>query len=261
MERGRQRRILKQHVKTDQLLGVDAVPLGSPAESPSLASPTSSAGASQLTTSPAVATAERLSHARKVEILTAMDEQEVRNCIKCDLCASRTQTVFGEGDPDAQIMFVGEGPGQTEDELGRPFVGRAGELLNKMIEAMGLRRQDVFIANVVKCRPPQNRTPTPAEAAICGDYLRRQIQTISPTAIVSLGGPAAKLLLNTSIGITALRGQWHELPDLGPGGSSIAVMPTFHPAFLLRQYTQDNRAKVWSDLKQVMQFVKDHPRS
>jgi len=245
MERGRQRRILKQHVKTDQLLGVDAVPLGSPAESPP----------------PSVAVADRLTRARKLEVLTAMDEQEVRNCIKCDLCASRTQTVFGEGDPDAQIMFVGEGPGQTEDELGRPFVGRAGELLNKMIEAMGLRRQDVYIANVVKCRPPENRTPTPVEAATCGDYLRRQIQTISPTAIVSLGGPAAKLLLNTSIGITALRGQWHELPELGPGGSSIAVMPTFHPAFLLRQYTQDNRAKVWSDLKQVMQFVKDHPRS
>jgi len=149
-------------------------------------------------------------------------------------------------------MFVGEGPGQTEDELGRPFVGRAGELLNKMIAAMQLRREQVYIANVVKCRPPENRPPTPAEAAACWGYLRRQIMTIAPTVIVTLGGPATKTLLNTQTGITMLRGTWQEFTGLRPEGPAIPLMPTFHPAFVLRNYTEDTRKKVWSDLKQAM---------
>ncbi len=190
----------------------------------------------------------------KLAILNAMDENEVRGCTKCELCKGRTNTVFGEGDANAQLMFIGEGPGQTEDELGRPFVGRAGELLDKMITAMGLKREQVYIANVVKCRPPNNRAPTPVEVDTCWDYLQRQIETIRPRVIVTLGGPATKKLLQTDKGITAIRGTWHSL-TLSPGAASIPIMPTFHPAYLLRAYTPDNRRKVWSDLKKAMTAI------
>jgi len=152
-------------------------------------------------------------------------------------------------------MFVGEGPGQKEDEQGRPFVGRAGELLNKQIAAMGFEREQVFIANIVKCRPPNNRTPTPDEVRACSGYLQRQIMVIRPKVIVSLGGPAAKFLLDTRQGITSLRGQWHQYDGLLPQGPEIPVMPTFHPAFLLRQYTTENRKKVWSDLQEAMRVI------
>lgn len=194
-----------------------------------------------------------LDRARKAARLAALDEGHVRGCTRCELCKSRSQTVFGTGDADADLMFVGEGPGQNEDEQGEPFVGRAGQKLNDMIKAMGLRREQVYIANVVKCRPPNNRTPTPAEAAMCWPYLQRQIAIIAPKVIVTLGGPAAKLLLNTDTGITRLRGTWHSVGGLRADGSAIPVMPTFHPAFLLRQYTPDNRRKVWSDLQAAVQ--------
>ncbi len=143
-------------------------------------------------------------------------------------------------------MFIGEGPGADEDEQGRPFVGRAGQLLNKQIEAMGLKREDVFIANVVKCRPPGNRTPTPDEVAVCWPFLQRQIEVIRPEVIITLGNPATQAILKTTVGITRLRGQWHEL-------WGIPVMPTFHPAYLLRQYTEENRRRVWDDLQKVME--------
>ena len=177
--------------------------------------------------------------------LDAIDRNEVRGCTKCGLCQSRTRTVFGEGAPDAALMFVGEGPGADEDATGRPFVGRAGQKLNEMIAAMGLRREQVYIANVVKCRPPGNRTPLPEEAQACWSYLQRQIQIIRPKVIVVLGNPAAKALLGNIEGITRVRGQWHRFGD-------IDVMPTFHPAYLLRQYSVENRRKVWSDLQEVM---------
>ena len=249
-------RIAEQHVRTDQLLGLDAVPLSKcEAQSSKLdaAGAQPQAAAQTATTShreprtshPALA----LDRQGRLEVLTVLDEQEVRGCTRCALHHSRRQTVFGEGDPEAKLMFVGEGPGQREDEQGRPFVGPAGELLEKMIVAMGLTREGVYIANVVKCRPPNNRTPTPEEAATCGDYLRRQIQTIRPAVIVTLGAPAAKLLLETTTGIMKLRGVWHEYHGVQP---AIPVMPTFHPAYLLRAYTKDNRAKVWSDLQQAM---------
>jgi DNA polymerase len=199
---------------------------------------------------------KRLDRATKLRVLTALDKDEVVGCRKCGLCGGRTQTVFGEGDPDAELMFIGEGPGQTEDELGRPFVGRAGELLDKMIVAMGLKREEVYIANVVKCRPPGNRAPTPAEVDACWGFLKRQIMTIQPRAIVTLGGPATKLILNTDKGITSIRGQWDTFRGLAPDGPYIPVMPTFHPAYLLRSYTPENRKKVWSDLKNVMAFLK-----
>ena len=188
----------------------------------------------------------------KSQRLATIRNDEVQGCTRCPLCESRTNTVFGEGNPEAKLMFIGEGPGVQEDRQGRPFVGRAGEMLNKQIAAMGLTRDEVYIANVVKCRPPGNRTPTPAEVETCWDYLHRQIDIIRPRVIVTLGGPATKQILNTTTGITALRGAWHEFEGLAPGGPVIPVMPTFHPAYLLRAYTPENRRYVWSDLQKAM---------
>jgi len=246
----RRMRILKQHVRTDRMLGVDSVPMG--AAIPARDDVTDTAGAVVIQPGSGRVAAVSLpvmKRPEKIAALGAMDEQEVRGCTKCVLCEGRIQTVFGEGDPDAPIMFVGEGPGQNEDEQGRPFVGRSGDLLEKQIQAMGFERSQIFIANVVKCRPPNNRTPLADEVEACSDYLRRQIEIIRPKVIITLGGPAAKLVLGVKEGITRIRGQWHEYPGVSP---AVPVMPTFHPAFLLRQYTQENRAKVWSDLKKAL---------
>ncbi|MBI1374956.1 MAG: uracil-DNA glycosylase [Phycisphaera sp.] len=157
-----------------------------------------------------------------------------------------TNVVFGEGDPDADLMFVGEGPGADEDRLGRPFVGRAGQLLDKQIGAMGLEREQVYIANIAKTRPPGNRVPTPEEAVLWLPWLEKQIETIRPKVIVTLGATSAKYLLqNMKLAITRERGNWKTY-------RGVALMPTFHPAYLLRQYTKENRQRVWSDLQQVM---------
>lgn len=189
---------------------------------------------------------EVLPTAQKQKILIDLDAQQVKGCSKCGLCTGRTQTVFGEGDIDAKIMFIGEGPGENEDLTGRPFVGRAGELLDKMISGMGLQRSQVYIANIVKCRPPNNRAPMPDETAACTPYLETQIETIRPKVIVTLGAPAAKYILrDDKIAITRLRGTWHEY-------RGVKVMPTFHPAYILRQYTNEVRGQVWSDLQKVM---------
>jgi len=177
--------------------------------------------------------------------LAALNDKEVRGCTKCRLCETRTQTVFGEGDADAKIFFIGEGPGENEDLSGRPFVGRAGEMLNKWIAAMGLKREQVYIANIVKCRPPGNRVPAPDEVATCTPYLQRQLEIIRPKVIVTLGLPSAKYMLQSSLSMGRLRGQWHEW-------RGIKLMPTFHPAYVLRSYNEQTRSAVWSDLKQVM---------
>lgn len=173
-------------------------------------------------------------------------EQAIQGCLKCPLGPSRLRFVFGEGDPRAQLMFVGEGPGRDEDLQGRPFVGKAGELLDKMIGAIGLQREQVYIANVVKCRPPDNRTPTGDEAAACLGYLRRQIELIQPKVIVTLGATPLRELVGVAEGITKVRGQWKRVEV---AGRSIPVMPTFHPAYVLRQYTAEVRKAVWEDLK------------
>jgi DNA polymerase len=173
--------------------------------------------------------------------LSALRE-EIGDCRRCKLCEGRTHLVFGVGNPNASLMFVGEGPGADEDAKGEPFVGRAGQKLNEMIRAIGLDRSDVYIANVVKCRPPGNRDPEPDEVATCSPFLFRQIEAIKPKVIVALGSPATKTLLGTKAGITALRGKWGEF-------RGIPVMPTFHPAYLLRQYTVENRTAVFNDLK------------
>lgn len=170
----------------------------------------------------------------------------ISGCLACPLGPGRLKFVFGEGDAQARLMFVGEGPGRDEDLAGRPFVGKAGELLEKMIGAMGFSRSQVYIANVVKCRPPDNRTPTHEEAATCLGYLQRQIALIQPKVIVTLGATPLRELLGCTEGITRVRGQWMRLRC---GGREIPVMPTFHPAYVLRQYTQDVRRAVWADLQ------------
>ena len=168
------------------------------------------------------------------------------DCHRCALSEGRTRIVFGDGDPHADLMFVGEGPGAEEDRRGLPFVGRAGELLTAMIEkGLGLPRGDVYICNIVKCRPPGNRAPLPEETRSCSPFLDGQIASVRPKVIVALGKPAASALLGREVAITRVRGTWHEY-------QGIPVMPTFHPAFVLRQYTEGNRRLVWEDLKAAL---------
>jgi uracil-DNA glycosylase family 4 len=172
--------------------------------------------------------------------------EDIGDCTRCRLHAGRTHIVFGAGDPRAELMFVGEAPGADEDAQGLPFVGRAGQLLNNMISAMGLRRGDVYIANIIKCRPPGNRTPERDECETCSPFLLRQIDAIRPRALVALGAVAAKTLLGVNEPMSALRGRWFEFR-----GTPLAA--TYHPAYLLRDPRQKKEA--WKDLQMVMQFL------
>ena len=168
-------------------------------------------------------------------------------CTRCPLSRGRNRIVCGDGDPNADLMFVGEGPGAEEDRRGVPFVGRAGELLTQMIEkGLGIPRSSVYICNIVKCRPPKNRNPLPDEAATCRPFLEGQIAAVRPRVIVALGKPATSLLLGRDVATTRTRGIWHEV-------HGIPLMPTFHPAFILRQYTAENRRCVWEDLKAALE--------
>lgn len=189
--------------------------------------------------------------------LRLLDENHVRGCTRCPLATQgRMQTVFGVGSPRPQIVFVGEGPGAEEDQRGEPFVGRAGQLLTRMIQAMTLSREEVYIANIVKCRPPGNRTPTPEESQTCSPYLFRQLAILRPKVIVALGRPAAQTLLATSTPIGKLRGQFHDFPppELAAHGlPACRLMPTFHPAYLLR--SPGEKGKAWADLQEVMKFL------
>ena len=178
---------------------------------------------------------------------------EIGDCIRCRLCEKRTRLVFGSGNPRARILFVGEGPGYEEDRQGLPFVGKAGQLLNRIIQAMGMTREEVYIANIVKCRPPENRTPLPDETAICSEFLRKQIRIIRPQVIAALGSVAVGTLLQTSTSISRLRGEFRTLEDGTP------VMPTFHPAYLLRN--PEKKKEVWEDMKLVLDFLERNPRA
>ena len=175
--------------------------------------------------------------------------RDLGDCRRCKLWHTRTNIVFGEGNPRAELMFVGEGPGADEDASGRPFVGRAGQLLTRMIEAIKLRREDVYIANVVKSRPPDNRAPEKDEVDACSPFLFRQIAAINPRVIVTLGNPATQALLQTKLGITRLRGAIQIYPRI----PSIKVIPTYHPAYLLR--SPDKKKETWEDLKKVQAFL------
>jgi uracil-DNA glycosylase len=183
-------------------------------------------------------------------------QADIGDCRRCRLCEGRNKIVFGVGDPAAKLVFVGEGPGADEDAQGIPFVGRAGQLLTQMIEGtakkegIALTRGDVYICNVVKCRPPENRTPQPDEMEICGQFLFRQLEAIRPKAICALGSTAAKALLGTKEGVMRLRGSWHKW-------RGIPVIVTFHPSYLLRPYNQNAKREAWEDLKKVLHFVYD----
>jgi DNA polymerase len=182
--------------------------------------------------------------------------EEIGDCHRCRLAEGRNQIVFGVGNPEARLVFVGEGPGADEDAQGIPFVGRAGQLLTQMIEntarkeGVPLERKDVYICNVVKCRPPANRAPEPDEMEICGQFLFQQLETIRPKAICVLGGTAAKALLERKEGVTRLRGNWYDW-------RGIPVMVTYHPSYLLRPYNQDAKREAWEDLKKVLHYVYD----
>lgn len=172
--------------------------------------------------------------------------EDIGDCQRCKLHEHRKTIVFGEGNPQAKLVFVGEGPGAEEDASGRPFVGRAGQLLDKIIVAIGLKREDVYIANIVKCRPPGNRTPERDEVDTCEPFLLRQLALIRPEVIVALGSPAFQCLLRTREPITKARGEWRDW-------NGIKVMPTFHPAFLLR--SPDKKREVWEDMKKVRDYL------
>jgi uracil-DNA glycosylase len=182
--------------------------------------------------------------------------EDLGECKRCRLCEQRKTIVFGSGNESARLVFVGEGPGADEDEQGIPFVGRAGQLLTQMIEntaakeGIPIRRDDVYICNVVKCRPPENRAPQPDEMEICGQFLYRQLMTIKPKAICALGGTAMRALLNTKQGITKMRGEWQKWND-------IPLMITYHPSYLLRQYNQEAKREAWLDLRKLLHFVYD----
>jgi DNA polymerase len=178
---------------------------------------------------------------------------EVIACTSCELHKARKQTVFSRGNPSAELVFIGEGPGADEDAQGEPFVGAAGQLLDRMIRAMGFERDDVYICNVVKCRPPKNRTPEPEEMDACSGYMHEQIALVGPKVMVALGATAIKGLLGTSMGITRMRGSWKLYR------ASIPVMPTFHPAYLLRN--PDAKRDVWEDLKAVVRKLGREPRA
>ncbi len=261
--------IVRQHAMTSKLLGVDFVPCYRTAgtderivevkpaggDVPPSTPPTDTAR-----TEPAATPAGPLSIEDAQRALDALRERYIEDAPHRHFVTDHHSIVFGEGHPRARLMFIGEAPGADEDRTGRPFVGRAGQLLDKMIAAMGLRREDVYITNVLKTRPPNNQTPTAEEARLCAPYLFEQIRIVAPEAIVTLGRPASQLVLGVAEPIGRLRGHWAEFPpddplidagDIGP----IPVMPTYHPAFLLRQYTADNRARVWSDLQQVMDLL------
>jgi len=244
-------RSVQRYLETDQLLGVKHVPLSPPKPDKGRTKSTTDSrtiGKSMPHTSKI--SDEEL--AQREQALGELDQKQVRTCTKCKLCETRTQTVFGQGCAGARLVFVGEAPGAEEDRQGLAFVGRAGQLLTKMIEAMGLIRDEVFICNILKCRPPNNRDPAPDEVSMCWPYLDQQLQIIQPEVIVALGKPAAQTLLRTKEAISRLRGKWHDYYISGSPivGEPTPLMPTYHPAYLLRNPPE--KGKAWSDLKQVM---------
>jgi len=235
---------LRKHLNFYQDLGVDEIYLRP------ISSPDSVEGAT-LTATTAIP-----SLAPEGDTLLKIRQDIGDDCRRCRLCEARSKIVFGSGNEQSSLVFVGEGPGADEDAQGFPFVGRAGQLLTQMIEntaskeGIPIRRPDVYICNVVKCRPPENRTPQPDEMEICGQFLFRQLMAIRPKAICAMGSTAAKALLGTKEGVTKLRGKWHKWRD-------IQVMVTYHPSYLLRPYNQDAKREAWEDLKKVLHFVYD----
>lgn len=175
-------------------------------------------------------------------------EQSIINCNKCKLCENRINIVFGEGNKNAKVMMIGEGPGADEDKVGIPFVGKAGKLMDKALEGLGIKREELYIANIVKCRPPSNRVPEQEEAQACLNYLRNQVILVKPKIIVLLGSTALKNILGKEYGITSARGKWIEK-------KGIYYMPTWHPAALLRD--ENKKIEFWNDLKEVKNKIEN----
>lgn len=222
---------LRGYLEELQETGVEGLPLGAPGRK-----------AERVVTAPPHADDRR-------ETLDAI-RADLGECHRCQLGKTRTRLVFGAGNPRARLVFVGEAPGEEEDRRGEPFVGEAGELLTKIIQAMGFSRDEVYICNVLKCRPPKNRDPLPEEIETCSSFMLRQVQSISPEAIVALGTFAAQTLLSTKEPISRLRGHFHDY-------HGIPLMPTFHPAFLLRNAAM--KREVWDDMQQVMKLLRMSP--
>lgn len=268
-------RAARQHAETARLMGVDFVPMyrlsGDEDESVAVVAeseavvadaPTNGISAAAAAKPPELAerdvrviepkpaTAPSVRVGDKRAALAALQARYEADAPHKTFVTAYTNIVFGEGDPDARLVFIGEAPGEEEDRLGRPFVGKSGNLLNRMIEGMGLKREQVYICNLLKTRPLNNATPTPTESAACAPYLFEQLEIIHPEAVVTLGLPAAKAVLRCEGAMGSLRSRWGNM--CLPGGGKLAVMPTYHPAYVLRNYTTETRAKVWDDLKQVM---------
>jgi uracil-DNA glycosylase len=233
---------LRRHLERRQRVGIRTLAKGTPLEvKPALAGKDNLLGG---TVDDLFAENSAALQTQSLEELRAA----IGDCRRCKLCSGRTNLVFGVGNPHAALMFVGEGPGRDEDLQGEPFVGRAGQLLTDIItKGMGLKREDVYIANVVKCRPPENRNPEPDEVAACEPFLKKQIDLIRPKIIVGLGKFAVQTLLQSKAPITKLRGNWHSY-------HGIKLMPTFHPAYLLRNPA--DKKLVWEDIKKVIKEMR-----
>jgi DNA polymerase len=262
---------LRQYLEFYRDLGIDTLYRRNPANGSSAAveaaaDPASAAGLAQPEPPPAPARELAVEAVKEAAAPPAVPQSaaealeqirtDIGECKRCVLHQGRNKLVFGVGNPNSPLVFVGEGPGADEDEQGIPFVGRAGQLLTQMIEntarkeGIPLKRDDVYICNVVKCRPPGNRTPEPDEMEICGQFLFRQLMAIRPKALCALGGTAARALIGRKEGVTKMRGKWFQWRD-------IPVMVTYHPSFLLRAYNQEAKREAWEDLKKLLHFVYD----
>ncbi len=252
-----------QSVATSSAVSIAAIPATAPAmmaaAAPGRASGTPmNVAASASQKSPAAAILPATASPSLFEVIERIEgdtllriREDIGDCTRCKLHKGRTKIVFGTGNPNADLMFVGEGPGRDEDLSGEPFVGRAGKLLTDMIKAMGLQREDVYIANVVKCRPPENRLPEKDEITTCSPFLMRQIDTIKPKVICTLGSCSAQTLLQTAQGISKFRGEWFDF-------RGTKLMPTYHPAYLLRNPAA--KPEVWKDLQKVMAVLGLQPK-
>jgi uracil-DNA glycosylase family 4 len=246
------RRLSRHHLEALRLAGVEWLPLGppvsialtAPVTPPSPSKASDRRPEAELFAEPAPAKAALTLEQRRIAIDTL--SKEVADCQRCTgLCTTRTQTVFADGQVGAELCLVGEAPGADEDRQGVPFVGAAGQLLNKILAACGLRREEVYICNVLKCRPPNNRTPRPDEIGNCRDYFVRQLDLVRPKYIVALGGTAAQSLLGTNQSLGRLRGKFHDF-------QGIPVMVTYHPSFLLPHRSPEKKRDVWEDMKWLM---------
>jgi uracil-DNA glycosylase len=243
------RRQLRARLRSLSAAGIDWLPLGTPLQSPPVAAPQPMAV--ELPAAPAAAEpmpatmAETSIEQRRIGLQQLA--QEVRGCTRCpELCSTRTQTVFGQGEPGVDLCFVGEAPGEDEDRQGLPFVGAAGQMLNRIITGCGLKREEVYIMNVLRCRPPRNRTPLPNEVANCRGFLERQMDLVRPRFICCLGGCAATNLLQTPLSVGKLRGRFHDY-------RGIPALVTYHPSYLLPHRSPEKKREVWEDMKMLLQ--------